>query len=248
MTRNLKALGLALVAALTMGAAMAVPAAQAQLEDAKLTAEESPVTLDGTQEGLLVKTRNGRSFHCTTADFHAIANSGDTTIDITPTYSGCTSNIGGGPMTTTMNGCTYRLHLKKDTIDHGGGNVTSTYTAETQLLCPPNQKVQLHVYSSHTNHTNNVNLCTYEYSPQIVDGTIDLTNEPAGPGFPETPKNWIRAHFNITGIDSTRTAGGALLCGNETDSAGAMHGTVIFKGTTLDGSNNGITISTDAGV
>jgi hypothetical protein len=246
MIRKLKALGPTLVGILAMGA-MAAPAANAQLENGELTAEESPVTLDGTQEGTNVMTRNGRTISCSTTTFHAVADTGDTTIDITPTYAGCVSNI-NSPATTTMNGCIYRLHLNKSTTDHGGGNVTATYTAQTQLVCPPNQKVQLHVYSSHTNHTNNVNLCTYEIGPQTVDGTIDLTNEPASAGPPATPKDWIRAHINVAGIDSTRTTGGALICGVESDTEGELHGTAILKGTNLAGGDNSITISTDAGV
>jgi hypothetical protein len=253
MIRNLKTLGLALVAVLAMSA-MAASAANAQLEDAELTAEESPVTLDGTQEGLQVLTRDGRTVSCSTANFHSLADTGDTTMDIAPTYAGCVSNI-NSPATVTMNGCEYRFHLKKDTINHGGGNITSTYTAEAQLICPPNQKVQIHVYSSHTNHTNNVNLCTYEFGAQTVDGTIDLTNEDPvihNPGEEDeevtTPKDWIRAHIDVEGITSTRTTGGALLCGIEHDSAGSLHGIAILKGTNLEEEDNGITISTDAGV
>jgi hypothetical protein len=246
MTHNLKALGLALVAALTMGAAMAVPAAQAQLENAELTAEESPVTLDGTNQGFLVITRDGRSVHCTTADFHAEAETGDTTIEMLPVYAGCVSNI-NSPVTITTNGCGYRFHLKKDTINHGGGNLTSTYTAETQLICPPGQSVQIHVYASHANHTTGVNLCRYDFSPQTFGGTIDLTNEPAN-GPSGTPKDWITAHLDFENIVSTRTIGSALICGVEHDTAGQMHGVITLKGTNLDGDDNGITISTDGGV
>jgi hypothetical protein len=246
MIRNLKTLGLALVAVLAMSA-MTASAANAQLEDAELTSEASPVTLDGTQEGLQVLTRDGRTVSCSVADFHAEAEPGDTTIDIVPTYENCVSNI-NSPATVTMNGCKYRFHLKKDTIDHGGGNITSTYTAEAKLTCPPNQKVQIHVYSSHNNHTNNVNLCTYEFGEQTVGGTIDLTNEPVSGVPPVTPKDWIRAHINVASIDSTRTTGGALLCGVESDANGELHGTAILKGTNLAGGDAGITISTDSGV
>jgi hypothetical protein len=238
MIRNLKTLGLALVAVFAMSA-MAASAAQALVVDhAQITfGTSSPGVLDGTQTTTLVFTREGRTFTCTTANFHAEVNAGDTTITVTPTYSGCHSNIpliGVLPATVTMNGCDWVFHLTKHTP-------SGTFTGDPTLVCQGTNQVEVHVYSNHADHTSNTSLCTTKYSSQTPSGTIDLTNKAAGGS---TPDNWIELDINLTGISSTMVPSG-VVCGMANNATGTWAGNVSLKATTAAGASQGLTVSTD---
>jgi hypothetical protein len=238
MIRNLKTLGLALVAVFAVSA-MAASAARAVTDDAQLTAESFPAVFDGTQNGVLVFNREGRTMTCTTAEFHSEVKSTDskTTITVKPTYSGCHSNIpliGVVPMTVTMNGCDYLLHLTKDTP-------SGTFTADTTITCPPNKEIEVHVYQDHANHTSNTSLCTKKYPAQNPGGTIDLTNKAAGG---TTPKDYLELDINISGMTSSITPAGAI-CGVAHNATGTLTGNATLKGTTAVGASQGLTVSTD---
>jgi hypothetical protein len=238
MIRNLKALGLALVAVFAMSA-MAASAAQAVTDDAQVTVETFPAIFDGTQNGVQVFNREGRTMTCTTAEFHSEVQSTDskTTITVKPTYSGCHSNIpliGTLPMTVTMNGCDYLLHLTKDTP-------SGTFTADTTIVCPLNKEIEVHIYQNHANHTSNTSLCTMKFPAQTPGGTIDLTNKAAGG---TTPKNWIEADINLAGITSTVTPAN-VVCGLNHDATGSLTGNATLKGTNAAKEAQGLTVSTD---
>jgi hypothetical protein len=239
MIRNLKALGLALVAVFAMSA-MAASAAQALVVDhAQITAESFPVVLDGTQNGVQVFNREGRTVTCTTAEFHSEVKSTDskTTITIKPTYSGCHSNIpliGVVPATVTLNGCDYLFHLTKHTP-------SGTFTGDPTVVCPVNQEIEVHVYQNHANHTSNTSLCTIKVPAQTPGGTVDLTNKAAGG---TTPKNYVEADINVATITSTVTPAG-VVCGNAHNATGTLNGNATLKGTTAAGVSQGVTVSTD---
>ena len=87
MTRNLKILGLALVAAFAMSAVVA-SSASAYLG----TTEKQPSTLTGAQENTNVFTTHGGEVKCTTATYHGEqATTSASSITLTPTYTGCTA-------------------------------------------------------------------------------------------------------------------------------------------------------------
>jgi hypothetical protein len=236
MTRNLKALGLALLALLALGA-MAASSAQATIGNAQLTIEGGSGFIHGKGEGAAMQyTRNGRVQTCATANYKSTTvNSGDTSITVTPEYANCTS--GGLPSTITMNGCAFVFTFTGHNI--GGGN--HTFTAITHIECPVGKVIETHVYSSHANHTAGVSLCTYHIGAQNNKTEISLTNQAAGG---TTPKDWITADITVGGIVSTRTSGSELLCGKELDNEGTFHATVELKGTTHAGGAAGITMST----
>ncbi len=250
MTRNLKALGLALVAVFAM-TAFAASAAQAT-SPATLTAEQYPVTIDGFQEGEpTVFTRGARQVRCEVADLHAEVASAAAgqTITAFPTYENCKANL-ELPATVTMNSCHFVFHLTADASD--------TFTSVSDLVCEVlNDKVEIHVYNNHTDHTNGTSQCTYTFGAQSGKTTIDLTNE--GPvihdeGEPTeevtTPKDWITADINVGGIVSTRPNetshghGGLLSCGPVNHTTGTLVGEAVLKGTDAGGNDNGITVST----
>jgi hypothetical protein len=238
MTRNLKTLGLGLIAALAMSA-MATPGARAVTDDAQMTLAEFPATVTGEQfNGSLVITREGRTVTCETIKFDGTIQSTDskTALTLTPTISNCHSVILGTkfPATVTMNGCDYLLRLTKDTP-------SGTYTADTDLVCPGTNKVEVHVYESAAKHTAGTSMCTTKTPAQSNLQTIDLTNEPANA---ETPKDFLVGHLNLTNITST-SEGSAFLCGAAHNATMTLTGTIRLKADNANGEPQGVTISDD---
>ena len=85
MTRSLKALGLALVAALAL-TALAVSSASA----AEFHSESEHTSLTGSQEVRNTFSVNAGTVHCETATFSGTSNSATTTeLKIVPTFQGC---------------------------------------------------------------------------------------------------------------------------------------------------------------
>ncbi len=240
MTHNLKPTVLALVTVFAMSAFTA-SAAQAD-EPATLTAEEYPVTIDGFQEGeLTVFTRGSRTVTCEVTNLHAEVASAAAgqTITAVPTYENCHANL-GLPVTVTMNTCSYEFHIRVD-MNH-------TFTAITNVHCSVlGDKIEIHVYNNHTDHTAGTAQCTYTLPEQTNKTTIHTTNKAAGE---QTPKDWITADINVGGIVSTRPNntthghGGILSCGSENHTTGTLVGQAVLKGTDDEGNDNGITVST----
>jgi hypothetical protein len=234
MIRNLKTLGVALVAVLALSA-MAASAAQATIGNARATIEGGSGFIHGTDEVAGTLTRNGRTVTCSISHYksNTVVNE-DASITVTPEYTNCTS--AGLPATVTMNGCNFVFTF---TADAPGG--VHTFTAISHLECPGTNVVEIHVYSSENNHTAGVSLCTYHFGPQNNKSEVSLTNKGAGG---VTPKDWITADITVGGIVSTRTSGSELLCGNELDLTGTLHATVELKGTNHASESRGITMST----
>ncbi len=256
MIHNLKGHGLALVIVVLVSA-MTAPLANAEF-DAELKAESSPVTLEGKDElgaeithtftekeththtttkiKTFVLETAARTFNCQTSGYHGEANLGDTSIALTPEISSsCETNNLGIP-TITMNGCNYLLHLTANKAES-----QHTYTATTDLVCPAGKAIEMHFYSSHTNHTSAISLCTWHYGEQTGLGTVELTNKPAEE---TTPKDWVTADMEIQNVLSKRTSGPALICGAEILSW-TFRAEIALKGTNLEGSPTGITIGTE---
>ena len=158
MIRNLKALGLALVAMLAMGA-MAVASASAQAGHISVAAP--PATLTGTDvketagEPTPSLTANEEKVHCTstkvtyTATLEAASNA---ELTVAPKYEDCA--IGTAPATVTMNGCDYKFYdLTTVTSPH-------KWSILADLQCPVEKQVEIHKYSSAHNHTTGVTTCT----------------------------------------------------------------------------------------
>jgi len=220
MTRNLKALGLALVAVFAMSA-MAASAAQAE-STAYLTAgsAEKPVTIEGVQTTANVFGRSGRTVTCETANFAGGTVEGSVTeLTVVPEYANCHSVVLGTkfPATVTMNSCDYQFT---------GTKVGSAYTVRSDLECSKDgDQVEIHVYSN-AEHTSV--LCTIDIPEQTNLDTITLTNSSG-----VTPDD-VNADINVGGITSTETNPG-LLCGpTETSSSTLTGGATLqaFEGAT----------------
>jgi hypothetical protein len=238
MTRNLRALGLGLIAVFAMGAILA---SVAQAEKAAVaTVEKSPATIEGTQEGANVFNRAGREVTCGTATLHGTVTNGSESAEVTPTYLNCHAIVLGTklPATVTMNGCTFKFTLTADAGD--------TFTNTASLICPANKTIEIHVYANETDHKNNIPKCTITiYGSSDEDRNtdrkhIDVTNEPAG-GI--TPKNWLLGHITLTGIQDAEDKPG-LICGPAESTTTTLTGTSRIKAKDSEGKDTGITIST----
>ena len=157
MTRNLKALGLALVAVFAMSA-MAASASSASV----LTSD-GPFTLTGTETGsetnflkaFNVKTKCTSTYKGTAVGGGNLA-SGATTATLTPTYTGCTT--AGLPTTVDLNGCDFVLHLG------AAGAVTG------DQVCPAGNDITVTVFFSAADHTANKPFCTLHIAPANNQG------------------------------------------------------------------------------
>jgi len=156
MIRNLKVLGLALVAVFAMSA-MAASAASAS----EFTSESGTTTLHGTQVTQNVFTVTGGNVKCNTATFRTTATVGTTALDVTvkPTYSSCTAI--GQTSTINMNGCEYKI------------TPTSTTTGTVAIVnCAGNIIVT---------SGDPVVSCTITVTPtNPIDNAVDFTEEGAG--------------------------------------------------------------------
>jgi hypothetical protein len=159
MIRNLKALGLALVAILAMSA-VAASAASAQ---GKLTSDGS-VTLRGS---ITPATQNpetnaltafGAVTHCENVLYtghkltetpHKILPVPATQVTITPHYGTCRSEAFGisFPTTVDMNGCDYQFNLGATT-----GGVAHTYGVSAFVKCPAGADIVVTVFTPSSEH------------------------------------------------------------------------------------------------
>ena len=190
MTRNLKALGLALLAVSSMGAMTASSA----------SAVTDIMTVDnGTQATVTaishdhVFTTAGTKFECTTAKFTSTVVDGGSTFTVTASYEGTTNVVPHtthcagifGTLTIDMNGCDYKLTGHTD-ADHSP-EVDSH--GRIWIECPVNQEIVM------TNST-----CTIRVPAQTpTEGGFTYTNQLDG-------TIWdVQAEITVTGITYTAT-------------------------------------------
>jgi hypothetical protein len=244
MTRNLKALGLILAAALTMCAALASGAQAKPI----VTAAKYPVILTGDQ----VKhkefqwntfTLNEKKLFCKGATFSATiksqeeANKGE--ITVTPGYSECFANPGEIPMTVNPTGCDY--------LFHGGEEDVANHfkRGEVDLKCPEGVTgVDINVYASAAKHAANEPLCSYAVTPANNLGGKE-NNEITYTNTAGTPND-----FDITvksvQVPLERTFGGKVLCG-EPNQTSIYEGEITVTGfedlSGTEGARVGVTVS-----
>ncbi|HEY5815726.1 MAG TPA: hypothetical protein VIS95_05240 [Solirubrobacterales bacterium] len=125
MIRNLKALGLALVAVFAMSA---MTASAASATDFFTTANQEPAYLTGSSHDNIFNIPGGSSFQCTTSAFDGTGVHGGSTVTVLPTYSGilnetphtnpkCTASL--GTVTIDVNHCHYVLTGNTTGSDNG---------------------------------------------------------------------------------------------------------------------------------
>ena len=188
MIRNLKALGLALVAVFAMSA---VAAGSASAEEYAFHSSASFTTLTGSQSGATndVFTTDAGTVTCNTATYHgAISAAETTTISLAPTYSSCTLEPFGSAVV-SPNGCEYLIHAETQVDEND-------FETATEIVCPSGKEIT--VVASLFGTTK----CTVHIPPQSLGTGITVTNQTTAAGVSD-----IQAHISFSGITYTETPG-----------------------------------------
>jgi len=210
MIRNLKVLGLALVAVLAMSA---VAASMASAD--AFTSEKSPVLLTGKQiaPGDVFTTTAG-TVKCKEVSYKATTGTPTTTISATPTYPAKTASgeqncTGFGfPAEVTTNGCTYLFHL--------GAATTGTL----DIVCPAEKEITVTAVSAGTDK------CIVHVPAQVGLATITYRNSGGSLSTRE-----LEVEANIGGLTYTHTEGtGIGRCTPGHSATGTYTGKAIVTG------------------
>jgi hypothetical protein len=206
MTRNLKALALAVGAVLSMSAVLA---SAAQAETGALTTTQYPAIVTGEQQGGVTFDFGEapiRTATCASKLDGTLANGPGDPVTFVPTYNNCVSEPGGAtPVTITMNGCDYVIGFSRPGTT---GQAVPTGLMQAWVNCPAGQQIEIHVYENAFMHAINMSTCTYDIKPQgpVAAGIYHNTNA----GIPDVDAT-VNAKFTGT---STIGAGGAICGGN----------------------------------
>lgn len=231
MTRNLKALGLALVAVLAMGAVMASAAS------ASFDSEIEKTTIEGEQpaESKHKFTVEAGSTECSTAKFHSLSSTTTTgpvtgtlsgsvytsaSLTIEPIYDNCTNSL-LGEVNVKENGCHYRFTA--------GETISSTTTAgSVHVECHEGKVIEVVRASG-------FNPCTIKVGPQTLGGIV-YHNEGSG----STRDVLVTA--NVEGLKYSQSG---LLCPGGTGNFenGTYKGDVTTIGTDEAGNHVGVWVT-----
>jgi hypothetical protein len=229
MIRNLKALGLALVAVFALSA-MVASAASAQ--------SPGTVTSDGSWTGTGTETGGvganrltafGAFVECPNSTYtvhkftsegetgvpktHPLVPSVSTTATITPHYKHanhkCVATF-GWVATIHMNGCDYDLHVGETT-----GGVNGTYGATVDVTCPPGQSITVTLWTNSAEETAKPTqpMCVLHVSEQKGLKGAHITNTTGG---------HLGLHGTVEGIKVKKTKPNAhsILCQAEETTTG----------------------------
>ena len=203
MSRNLKALGLAMVAALALSA-VAASAAQAANHHLTTTAP-AVVTAEDTVNTVFSITNGNREVECTTSKYEGtVSESTSTETTVTPTYSGCKIKNVGISATVDVNHCAYIL--KGDTDVNGD--------ATSELECAGTDEITI-TYSVLGSS------CVVHVTPGAYRG-VHYAEETVG-GLKQ-----VKVTVTVTGIKWHETGGG-FCPASATGEDGTLNGTVVAK-------------------
>ena len=226
MIRNLKAFGLALVAALAL---VAVAASPASAEKFHFGSTVEHTTLKGEQTGTGdVFTVHGGTVTCATISYDGTVSSATkktTEVTINPTYSGC--KFAGIPNSATidMNSCDYLFTAKTKEGENYEGEVHVKCTTAGDTITV-------------TVVVGGVTKCTIHIPEQSLTG-ITYTNVNPGGG----AKTHLLVDVNITGIKYSQTegTGGGKCETKDNTTTGTYVGQATIKG--FDTENHQVSIS-----
>ena len=232
--RNLKALGLALLAIFAMGAVV-VSTAQAS-PNPTWTPTEGATTLHGgslPNEGAgkinaLTLPGIGQEITCTTTTLDSVTTlfGPMPEVQFTPTYEGCKTP--NGYATITHNECRKRFyHL---TTVPG----TVHYRTTAELVCPPGKQIEIHLYPDPAHA---LSVCTIDIPPQTFNGAFTVTNVP---GLNPTT-NSVVIEGTVGGLNYTITNSGPAPCNvHQTFGDGVTHTHISITGQNHFGEHRGI--------
>jgi hypothetical protein len=226
MIRNLKALGLAVVAVFAMSALVA-SAAQATVTTKTIITPEGnkPTVITAEQTAGLALTEitaGNRAFICSKVHFDGEIAGNTTDVKLTPTLEGCETTPVLGiklPVTMTHNNCWYTF-TGENTIE------TGKYGVSVHLECQnPGEELITHIKSGGTD------VCTITIKPQTITG---LYVKNAGTKPDDVVLNWNTAKFNTT-IHGT-------LCGGSSSETNKEFVTEIHGEATVTGLQNDVQV------
>ncbi len=221
MTRNLKALGIALAIALAT-CAVAAPAAMAAKE---FRSAVQHTIIKGTAASEHQFHIAGLTVKCGKSEFAGtfpLGASETPELALEASYENCTTMAGMTAVTIKMNGCKLLLTLEEGTVDTGGG---STHTeGKTHIQCTGGGKIEMVIGM----------LCTIDVKAQEVKGVFDHTLQGAGNSAD------VHSVSTITGVAYERT--GSLFCGPAMGQA-EYTGSITLKGFKTAEEQTGIWIS-----
>jgi hypothetical protein len=199
MTRNHKALGLALAAVLALSA-IAVSATQAEQAGLKLTnanAAGYPLKLSGEQNAAHVFTlEGGRKIECSEVEFTGQTLEATARIGLVPVYRKCSAPPFGLPATVVVStDCGYNLTPVKTGMD---------------LDCTT-EDVELFVYQAGKAHEAANEVC--KYTAKKFENKEKVSYENLG------GVKGVKVTFNVTGIEYSRVNGSIINCGAENGKA-----------------------------
>lgn len=237
MIRNLKALGLALVAVFAMSA-IAASAAQA----GHYTGGANPTILDGSATtNQVFETESELPLTCTTVAAGAgteIPGGTATTITVNPVYTNCSSLV-NNDTTVTMNGCDYTF--TEPTTNGGNADLG---TIPVDLHCPAGHKIEVHIYTSSSHATS---FCTVTIFPWNEAEGEEATEQSVGTVSYEnttsvSPKV-VHVTANISGLSYTEH--GALCPDGNTvlKHNGVYRGSITVSGTSEAGASVNVEVS-----
>lgn len=203
MIRNLKALGLALVAAFAMSG-VAASAASAD----SFTTEKAPVNVTGTTDPGTTESvvTTAGSVTCHGVYIGTVSNVSTTTIEVAPTYNNCTA-LGFPGSVVHVNNCKYVFH-----INSAAGVTTGT----VDIVCPAGEELTVTALSAGTLK------CTIHIGTQTDLSSVTYTSVGSG-----TTRE-VTVNVLITNLKYKHTSAGATGLGKCTKGS-ATNGTYSGK-------------------
>lgn len=169
MTRNLKALGLALAASFAM-TVLAAPAAQAAPEFWTGESAIIKLTPDVLGQNLVTKVKGIETITCNELTaLGELPKPEQTLTSYNVTYSGCDANAGKNPVTVDENACEYWYTVKSAL----GGE---EFGGEVHIFCPTENGIEFAVHSAVPTET----ICTFTVVEQTVTGVTYKNIETTG--------------------------------------------------------------------
>jgi len=221
MIRNLKVLGLAMMAVSAFGA-IAASGASAATNEIVRESGAGAFTLTGEETGAETANRLtafGSRVQCPGSTYKATVSG--STATVTPKYINCVASALKFPSTVDMNGCTYVLHLG-NTISAG------TYAVQSTLSCPgTGPVVTIFKKEGDPTHPESELKCVLEVDPNV--------NGYTGLHLVDTTNGFVDLTGEATGIQVTQHAGplGGCLSAATEDANGKLDVDL-----TIDGHNN----------
>jgi hypothetical protein len=227
MIRNLKILGLALIAV------FALTASATSMASAQKITSTGPVTLDGTEDGINAFTGFGGKVECpgtvatghqtlTTKNTeekrtHQLIQSGSSSFTLTLDLPTSCTVVEGGTAhraTVTMNGCDFDIEVLAP--------VMGAWPTQSTEVCPTGQDIAIEIYPFSGSELGGV-ICTITIKPQAANQGVHFLNG-------KTPEGkWdITATGTYTGIEASRSGSG---CASETKTNCELHVNLTIKGT-----------------